>query len=75
MMPRRRDAIAEWTIVALVVVVLGVLATRAKLDPADEDVTRIAASVRMSSPIAHACLPRDRDDGSACVASAPMNGR
>lgn len=75
MIPQRRDAIAEGLIVALVVVVLGVAAIRAKVPTADDEVTRLAAQVRMTSPIGHACLPRDRSDGRTCVASAPMDGR
>jgi hypothetical protein len=74
MIPERRDAIAEGVIVALVVVVLGVAAVRTKVPPGDDDVTRVAAQVRMSSPIGRSCLPQDRSDARACVASAPMDG-
>lgn len=75
MIPERRDAIAEGVIVALVVVVLGVAAVRTKVPPGDEEVTRLAAQVRMSSPIARPCVPQgDRRDARACVATAPMDG-
>ena len=58
MTSRNRDSFAEWAIVALVVIVLGIAASRTNLEPADgvssATVDRIAAQVRMQMPIARA---------------------
>jgi hypothetical protein len=66
--PRRRDSIAEGVIVALVVVVLGVAATRVRLEPPHQQVAsvdRLAAQVRMQMPIAPDCMRSDAA-GDAC---------
>ena len=72
---RNRDSLAEWAIVALVVIVLGIAASRTDLDPSSHvpsaTVDRLAAQVRMTSPIARDCL-RDRDGACRQIAS---NGR
>ena len=67
--PRRRDSIAEGVIVALVVVVLGVAATRVRLDPAPQPAAmdRLAAQVKMQMPIATDCMRSDAS-GDACRA-------
>jgi hypothetical protein len=69
---RNRDSIAEWSIVALVVLVLGVAAARTNLDPAHDgspaSVDRLAAQVRMTMPIARDC-PRDASGACAQMAS------
>ena len=64
---RNRDSLAEWSIVALVVIVLGIAASRTDLDPSSNvpsaTVDRLAAQVRMTSPIARDCV---RDGDGAC---------
>ena len=68
--PRRADAIAEGAIVALVVIVLGVAATRVKLEapaPQVPSIDRLAAQVRMQMPIATDCMRSDAT-GEACRA-------
>jgi len=67
--PRRRDSIAEGAIVALVVIVLGVAATRVKLEPAPQvaSIDRLAAQVKMQMPIAPNCMRSDAS-GDACRA-------
>lgn len=67
--PRRRDSIAEGAIVALVVIVLGVAATRVKLEPAPQaaSIDRLAAQVKMQMPIASDCMRGDAS-GEACRA-------
>ena len=65
---RRSDSIAEWSIVALVVLVLGIAAAGTNLEPARDvpsaTVDRIAAQVRMTMPIARDCT---RDADGACT--------
>jgi hypothetical protein len=71
---RNRDSLAEWSIVALVVIVLGIAASRTDLEPSSSTsatVDRLAAQVRMTSPIARDCV-RDADGGCRRIAS---NGR
>jgi hypothetical protein len=67
--PRRRDSIAEGVIVALVVIVLGVAATRVRLEPAPPpaSIDRLAAQVKMQMPIASDCMRNDAS-GDACRA-------
>ena len=73
---RNRDSLAEWAIVALVVIVLGVAAARTNLDPSPSipsaTVDRLAAQVRMQSPIARDCT---RDAGGACREQIASNVR
>ena len=75
MTPRRRDSLAEGAIVALVVIVLGVAASRTNLEPSRDtssaNVDRLAAQVRMQMPIARDCA---RDANGACARIA-SNGR
>ena len=72
---RNRDSLAEWAIVALVVIVLGVAAARTNLEPARDvpsaTVDRLAAQVRMQMPIGRDCA-RGADGACAQMAS---NGR
>ena len=67
--PDRRDSIAEGVIVALVVVVLGIAATRTRLEPAPQpaSIDRLAAQVKMQMPIATDCMRSDAS-GDACRA-------
>lgn len=74
MTPDRRNRFAEWSVVALVVVVLGFTAVHTRLDPTEEEVTRVAAQVRMSSPIAQGCVPDARTSG-GCFTGAPVANR
>lgn len=67
--PRRPDSIAEIAIVAVVVIVLGVAASRTKVDGPD-DVDRLAAQVRMTSPLAYACAPSRDVRGPNCPMAA-----
>ncbi|MEO8485951.1 MAG: hypothetical protein ABI585_06380 [Betaproteobacteria bacterium] len=67
--PKRSDSIAEWTILVLVVMVLGFAATSAKLDPAPSptlSVDQIAKQVRMQMPIGRDCLRAGDDGGLPC---------
>jgi hypothetical protein len=76
--PKRSDSIAEWAIVALVVVVLGVAATQTKLEPAAPStltVDEIAARVHMQMPIARECLRGSDNPAAACGARVAANGR
>ena len=66
---RNRDSFAEMAIVALVVIVLGVAASRTNLDPASQapssaTIDRIASQVRMQMPIARDCV---RDASGSCA--------
>jgi len=66
--PKRSDSLAEWTIVALVVVVLGVAATQTKLEPPLPmlSVDELAARVRMQMPIARDCVRPSDPSGAPC---------
>jgi hypothetical protein len=65
--PRRPGSIAEAAIVAIVVIVLGVAASRTKLEGPDE-VDRLASQVRMQSPVAYGCAPGQNPDAARCPA-------
>ena len=72
---KRSDSIAEWVIVALVVIVLGVAATRTNLDPpapTAASIDEIAARVRMQMPIARDCMRAD--DATSCRRVAANGG-
>jgi hypothetical protein len=76
--PKRSDSIAEWAIVALVVVVLGVAATQTKLEPPTPStltVDEIAARVRMQMPIARDCVRGPDNPVAACGARVAANER
>ena len=74
---KNSDSIAEWVIVALVVIVLGVAASSAKLDPAPEQFTQvdqIAAKVRMQMPIARSCA-NGENPRAGCVSHVASGGQ
>jgi hypothetical protein len=79
MTPQRKpsDSIAEWAIVALVVVVLGVAATGTRHEPASPtlSIDEIAARVRMQSPIVRECVRAPDHGGAACGSQVVANGR
>ena len=76
MRPRGSDAVAEAFVVAVVIVVLGVAAVRTKAEPPDDAaITKLAAQVRMSSPIAQACVPSLTAQGRSCDSSDPSRRR
>lgn len=73
---KRSDSLAEWTIVALVVVVLGVAATQTKLEPPAPmlSVDELAARVRMQMPIARDCLRPSDEPGAPCGSRVAASG-
>lgn len=74
---KRSDSIAEWAIVALVVVVLGVAASRTNLDPpspAGASIDEIAARARMQMPIARECVRADDSVAAPCRARVGNDG-
>ena len=73
---KNSDSIAEWVIVALVVIVLGVAASSAKLDPGPQytQVDEIAAKVRMQMPIARSCA-NGENPRAACVSHVASGGQ
>jgi hypothetical protein len=79
MIPQRKpsDSIAEWAIVALVVVVLGVAATGTRFEPASPtlSIDELAARVRMQAPIARECVRVPDPGGAPCASQVAANGR
>lgn len=75
---KRSDSLAEWTIVALVVVVLGVAATQTRLErPASSSlsVDEIAARVRMQMPIARECIRASDEPAAPCRSHVASSGQ
>lgn len=73
----RRDRLAESTIIALVVIVLGVAATRTKLEPPPQmaPTDRVVAQVRMIMPLARDCARTDGENNAACEPRAAAKAR
>ena len=73
----RRDRLAESAIIAIVVVVLGIAATRTKLEPAPnaQRANRVVAEVRMIMPLARDCARSDGDNSAACEPRAAARAR